>query len=160
MSFANLEKTEQNSQHIYNPIDQLKEEAPTSTGAAANHDQPFTQEQVEGQWISMCLRMQGIKDFIGLANRMKPIVPTITDFPHIEVVIDNKLLLDDVVKIKGRILQTFRIGLNNSQVTLDYRLAESDEVTRILSKREILENMIKENPAIGKLTQDLRLVMA
>ena len=39
-------------------------------------------------------------------------------------------------------------------------LAESDEVTRILSKREILENMIKENPAIGKLTQDLRLVMA
>lgn len=160
MSFANLEKTEQNSQRIYNPIDQLKEETPASTGAAANHDQPFTQEQVEGQWLSMCLRMQGIKDFIGLANRMKPIVPTITDFPHIEVVIDNKLLLDDVVKIKGRILQTFRIGLNNSQVTLDYRLAESDEVTRILSKREILENMIKENPAIGKLTQDLRLVMA
>ena len=160
MSFANLEKTELNSQRIYNPIDQLKEETPASTGTAANHDQPFTQEQVEGQWISMCLRMQGIKDFTGLANRMKPIVPTITDFPHIEVVIDNKLLLDDVVKIKGRILQTFRIGLNNSQVTLDYRLAESDEVTRILSKREILENMIKENPAIGKLTQDLRLVMA
>mgnify|MGYP001020813196 CR=1 FL=1 len=143
MSFANLEKTEQNSQRIYNPIDQLKDETPSSAGASANHDQPFTQEQVEGQWISMCLRMQGIKDFIGLANRMKPIVPTITDFPHIEVVIDNKLLLDD-----------------NSQVTLDYRLAESDEVTRILSKREILENMIKENPAIGKLTQDLRLVMA
>ena len=95
MSFANLEKTEQNSQRIYNPIDQLKEETPASTGAAANHDQPFTQEQVEGQWISMCLRMQGIKDFIGLANRMKPIVPTITDFPHIEVVIDNKLLLDE-----------------------------------------------------------------
>lgn len=158
MSFANLEKTEQNSHRIYNPIDQLKDEP--MAGGTASHDQPFTQEQVEGQWISMCLRMQGIKDFIGLANRMKPIVPTITDFPHIEVVIDNKLLLDDVVKIKGRILQTFRIGLNNSQVTLDYRLAESDEVTRILSKREILENMIKENPAIGKLTQDLRLVMA
>ena len=157
MSFANLEKTEQNSHRIYNPIDQLKDEP--MAGGTASHDQPFTQEQVEGQWISMCLRMQGIKDFIGLANRMKPIVPTITDFPHIEVVIDNKLLLDDVVKIKGRILQTFRIGLNNSQVTLDYRLAKSDEVTRILSKREILENMIKENPAIGKLTQDLRLVM-
>ena len=158
MSFANLEKTEQNSHRIYNPIDQLKDEP--MAGGTASHDQPFTQEQVEGQWISMCLRMQGIKDFIGLANRMKPIVPTITDFPHIEVVIDNKLLLDDIVKIKGRILQTFRIGLGNSQITIDYRLAESDEVTRILSKREILENMIKENPAIGKLTQDLRLVMA
>lgn len=158
MSFANLKKTEENSHRIYNPIDQLKDEP--MAGATASHDQPFTQEQVEGQWISMCLRMQGIKDFIGLANRMKSIVPTITEPPHIEVVIDNKLLLDDVVKIKGRILQTFRIGLGNSQVTLDYRLAESDEVTRILSKREILENMIKENPAIGKLTQDLRLVMA
>ena len=158
MSFANLKKTEENSHRIYNPIDQLKDEP--MAGGTASHDQPFTQEQVEGQWISMCLRMQGIKDFIGLANRMKSIVPTITEPPHIEVVIDNKLLLDDVVKIKGRILQTFRIGLSNSQVTIDYRLAESDEVTRILSKREILENMIKENPAIGKLTQDLRLVMA
>ena len=45
-------------------------------------------------------------------------------------------------------------------VTIDYRLAEANEVTKILSKRELLDNLMKENPAIAKLTQELKLVMA
>ena len=108
----------------------------------------------------MCLRMQNVKDFIGLANRMKAVVPKITQYPNIEVVVDNQLLLNDIQSIKGRILQTFKIGLGNQSVTIDYRLAEANEVTKILSKRELLDNLMKENPAIAKLTHELKLVMA
>ena len=161
MSFANLKKTEEAAKRIYNPIDQLKDEPTTSqNGSNANTDLDFTQEQVEGQWMSMCLRMQNVKEFIGLANRMKPIIPKITQFPNIEVVVDNQLLLNDIIKIKGRILKTFKMGLQNQSVNIDYRLAKADEVTKILTKREVLEKMIKENPAVGKLTQALQLVMA
>ena len=161
MSFANLKKTEEASRRTYNPIDQLKDD-PTAQAAHTDTatDIEFTQEQVEGQWIGMCLRMQNVKDFIGLANRMKAVVPKITQYPNIEVVVDNQLLLNDIQSIKGRILQTFKIGLGNQSVTIDYRLAEANEVTKILSKRELLENLMKENPAIAKLTQDLKLVMA
>ncbi len=155
MSFANLKKTEEASRRTYNPIDQLKDD-PNAQAAHtdAATDIEFTQEQVEGQWIGMCLRMQNVKDFIGLANRMKAVVPKITQYPNIEVVVDNQLLLNDIQSIKGRILQTFKIGLGNQSVTIDYRLAEANEVTKILSKRELLENLMKENPAIAKLTQD------
>ena len=161
MSFANLKKTEEASRRTYNPIDQLKDD-PNAQAAHTDTatDIEFTQEQVEGQWIGMCLRMQNVKDFIGLANRMKAVVPKITQYPNIEVVVDNQLLLNDIQSIKGRILQTFKIGLGNQSVTIDYRLAEANEVTKILSKRELLENLMKENPAIAKLTQDLKLVMA
>ena len=160
MSFANLKKSEETSKRIYNPIDQLKDDPAAVKQAATSTDVEFTQEQVEGQWMGMCLRMQNVKDLIGLASRMKAIVPTITQYPNIEVVIDNQLLLNDILNIKGRILQTFKIGLGNQSVNINYRLAEADEVTKVLSKRELLENLMKENPSIAKLTQDLKLVMA
>ena len=160
MSFANLKKSEETAKRIYNPIDQLKDDPAAVKQAATSTDVEFTQEQVEGQWVGMCLRMQNVKDLIGLASRMKAIVPTITQYPNIEVVIDNQLLLNDILNIKGRILQTFKIGLGNQSVNINYRLAEADEVTKVLSKRELLENLMKENPSIAKLTQDLKLVMA
>ena len=160
MSFANLKKSEETAKRIYNPIDQLKDDSAAVKQAATSTDVEFTQEQVEGQWMGMCLRMQNVKDLIGLASRMKAIVPTITQYPNIEVVIDNQLLLNDILNIKGRILQTFKIGLGNQSVNINYRLAEADEVTKVLSKRELLENLMKENPSIAKLTQDLKLVMA
>ena len=160
MSFANLKKSEETAKRIYNPIDQLKDDPAAVKQAATSTDIEFTQEQVEGQWMGMCLRMQNVKDLIGLASRMKAIVPTITQYPNIEVVIDNQLLLNDILNIKGRILQTFKIGLGNQSVNINYRLAEADEVTKVLSKRELLENLMKENPSIAKLTQDLKLVMA
>ena len=159
MSFANLKKSEETAKRIYNPIDQLKDDPAAVKQAATSTDVEFTQEQVEGQWMGMCLRMQNVKDLIGLASRMKAIVPTITQYPNIEVVIDNQLLLNDILNIKGRILQTFKIGLGNQSVNINYRLAEADEVTKVLSKRELLENLMKENPSIAKLTQDLKLVM-
>ena len=160
MSFANLKKSEETAKRIYNPIDQLKDDPAAVKQAATSTDVEFTQEQVEGQWMGMCLRMQNVKDLIGLASRMKAIVPTITQYPNIEVVIDNQLLLNDILNIKGRVLQTFKIGLGNQSVNINYRLAEADEVTKVLSKRELLENLMKENPSIAKLTQDLKLVMA
>ena len=160
MSFANLKKTEEAAKRIYNPIDQLKDEPTTPQSGETHNDQVFNQEQVEGQWMSMCLRMQNVKEFIGLANRMKPIIPKITQFPNIEVVVDNQLLLNDIIKIKGRILKTFKMGLQNQSVNIDYRLAKADEVTKILSKREVLDKMMKDNPAVAKLAQALKLVMA
>ncbi len=161
MTFANLKKNKEASQKVYNPIDQLKEDKPdiTISNLAEPVDLNFTQEQVEGEWINMCMKMQAIKDLIGLANRMKSITPRITTFPNIEVVIDNQLLLNDLQKIKGRIIKTFMIGLQNRSLTMDFRLAEQAEVTKILSKREILDKLMENNPAIAKLTEKLKLVM-
>ena len=160
MTFANLKKVEESARRAYNPIDRLQDEASAANASGQPMNQPFSQEQVEGQWISMCLRIQNVKDLIGLASRMKPIVPKITDFPNIEVVVDNQLLLDDILRIKNRIRSTFVQGLQNNELQITYRLAEANEVTKILSKRELLEKLKEENPAVGKLMQSLKLVLS
>ena len=160
MTFANLKKVEESARRAYNPIDRLQDEAPAANASGQPMNQPFSQEQVEGQWISMCLRIQNVKDLIGLASRMKPIVPKITDFPNIEVVVDNQLLLDDILRIKNRIRSTFVQGLQNNELQITYRLAEANEVTKILSKRELLEKLKEENPAVGKLMQSMKLVLS
>ena len=158
MTFANLKKHEENAKKVYNPIDQLKETP--STVEEKDMNKEFTQELVEGQWINMCMRMQTINALVGLSQRMRSITPRITTYPEIEVTVDNKLLLNDIMQIKGRILSTFRNGLCNSQLTITYRLAEQRERTRILSKREILDKIIKEQPAVDKLVKLLKLAMA
>ncbi len=156
MTFANLKKAEIANNKKLAGIEDLPE---TPETAKNGEQEEFSQEQVESQWMGMCMRMQAIPEFIGLAARMKGITPKITTFPNIEVVIDNQLLLDDILRIKNRIRSTFMNGLHNSQLTINFRLAEADEVAKILSKKEVFEKLKAENPAIEKLTQMLKLVM-
>ena len=158
MSFSNLKKNEERAQRTFNPIDKLKEEhTPASDTQDMNHS--FTQEQVEGLWINMCMRMQNIKELIGLANRMKAVTPTITNFPNIEVVVDNQLLLNDILNIKNRIRPTFVQGLRNNQIQIDYRIAKADEIKKILSKREVFDNIMDSNPAFKKMVSVFNLAL-
>ncbi len=157
MSFSNLRRSEELAQKRHNP---MEDTAPVDVQQLTSEQEEFTQEQVEAQWMSMCMRMQNIKEFIGLAQRMKAITPKITSFPNIEVVADNQFLLDDIQKIKNRIKVTFVKGLRNNEIQMDFRLARQEEVTKILSKREIFDEMRKENPAIEKLCVALKLAMA
>lgn len=158
MTFSNLKKNEEREHRTFNPIDKLKEEhTPASNAQDMNHS--FTQEQVEGQWINMCMRMQNIKELIGLANRMKAVTPTITNFPNIEVVVDNQLLLNDILNIKNRIRPTFVQGLRNNQIQIDYRIAKADEIKKVLSKREVFDNIMDSNPAFKKMVSVLNLAL-
>ncbi len=158
MTFSNLKKNEEREHRTFNPIDKLKEEhTPASNAQDMNHS--FTQEQVEGQWINMCMRMQNIKELIGLANRMKAVTPTITNFPNIEVVVDNQLLLNDILNIKNRIRPTFVQGLRNNQIQIDYRIAKADEIKKVLSKREVFDNIMDSNPAFKKMVSILNLAL-
>lgn len=158
MTFSNLKKNEEREHRTFNPIDKLKEEhTPASNAQDMNHS--FTQEQVEGQWINMCMRMQNIKELIGLANRMKAVTPTITNFPNIEVVVDNQLLLNDILNIKNRIRPTFVQGLRNNQIQIDYRIAKADEIKKVLSKREVFNNIMDSNPAFKKMVSVFNLAL-
>lgn len=158
MTFSNLKKNEEREHRTFNPIDKLKEEH-TPASNAQDMNQSFSQEQVEGLWINMCMRMQNIKELIGLANRMKAVTPTITNFPNIEVVVDNQLLLNDILNIKNRIRPTFVQGLRNNQIQIDYRIAKADEIKKVLSKREVFDNIMDSNPAFKKMVSVFNLAL-
>ena len=129
-----------------------------NVAAAKDEELAFSQEDLELQWMSMCNRMP--KELSGIATRMKNMNPVILDFPHVEVVVENQLAMQQMEEIKGSIIKTLRVYLRNKSVTLSMRVAEHEEQERILSRREQYELMEKENPSIGKLRDLLNLELA
>ena len=125
---------------------------------SAEEQQHFSQQELELQWMSMCNRMP--QRLSGIATRMKNMNPVITEYPQVEVVVDNQLALDQMNDIRKSILKTLKIYLHNQDITLSMRLAERQEHVRILSRKEQYELMEKENPAIAKLRELLNLELA
>ena len=115
----------------------------------------FTEEQLLTQWTAMCNRMP--QSMTGIAARMKNMEPKITSFPDIEVVVDNKILLDDMQKIRGRIRNTLAQALKNSSLSLNLRLARAEEIKRIPTKLERFEKLKTENRAFARLSEELKL---
>ena len=156
MTFKNLEKSQEAS---YKNVNAMKD-TPDTTASTDGSQTPFNNEQLRGQWISMCIRMEHITEMYGMSQRLKMLTPTITEFPNIEVVIDNPILMEDVSKIKNRIRTTLVRGLNNNALTINYRLAEQSEIKVIKSKKEIFDDLKEKTPALEKLVQEFQLVMA
>ena len=126
--------------------------------AKQDEHQEFAQADLELQWMSMCNRMP--QKLSGIATRMKNMNPQITDFPHVEVVVDNQLAMDQMEQIKGSIVNTLKLHLHNKEITLTMRIAEQQGRERILTRREQYELMEKENPSIAKLRELLSLELA
>ena len=133
--------------------------AETDPNARQDRDQQeFSQQDLELQWMSMCNRMP--QQFSGIATRMKNMNPSIHDFPHVEVLVENQLALQQMEEIKGKIVKTLQVYLHNNAITLSVRVAERQEQEKILSRREQYELMEKENPSIAKLRDLLSLELA
>ena len=120
----------------------------------------FNDDDLQLQWLTMCNRILLNKEMTALAQRMKNVQVKITTLPNIEVLVDNKLLLDEIEGIKGRIRASLAATLHNGHINICTRLARQEERTRILSPREILDKMQKENEAVAMLTNLLKLEMA
>lgn len=123
-----------------------------------DEQQAFTQHDVEYQWMAMCVRMP--QKYSGIAARMKNMAPVITDFPDIEVTVDNKIFLDQMEVIKGSIQNTLRIYLKNSLIKFSLKLSEKKTVEKVLTRREQFEKMLESSPALKQLRELLDLEMA
>lgn len=147
VSFKSLRKD--STKEIHQPETQQQTTSASTT---------FSNEELRIQWNVMCNRMP--PETIGLSQRMKNLLPQITTFPQVEVVIENDILLKQLQDIKGKIQATLRMLLQNNNLLLSLRLAEAKEVTKIYSKREIFELLKKENPQLDKLCHNLGLELS
>lgn len=125
---------------------------------SVDNNQTFTQEELELHWMSMCNRMP--QEMSGMASRMKNMIPQITDFPNIELLVDNQVLQNQIEKIKPRITATLIKELHNNQIKIEINLAQTEEIAPIKSKKDLFEDMRKNNPAIEQLRQILQLDLA
>ena len=118
----------------------------------------FSQEDLELQWMSMCNRMP--QKLSAIATRMKNMNPKIGEFPNVKVMVDNQVILEQMQQIHKSILNTLKLYLSNTSITLELVLTKHEEAVRILSRREQFEEMSKENPAVEKLREIMDLELA
>ena len=138
---------------------QKKSQVPNTSAAIENaSQQPFSEEDLMQQWLSMCNRMP--QNYSGLATRMKNMTPVIKEMPQVEVTVDNALAKQEMEELKGRIVKTLIDTLQNDQITLTILLSENIEQTKVLNRREQFEELNKKNPAIVILQQELNLELA
>lgn len=121
---------------------------------------PFTEDDLLFQWHAMCKRMQANDKFKGLATRMRNIIPSITTYPHVEIVAENDILQREIEDIKKRIRITLANELHNADITISIRLAKQEEIKPLLRPNELFDKIKKENPAIAKLSEVLLLDLA
>ncbi len=125
------------------------------------YNQMFSQEDLELQWMSMCNRIsENQPQLIGIATRMKNMNPLITEFPKVEITVENELIKQDMETIHKKILKTLQLHLHNQQITFTILVSDRPEQTKILSRREQFEEMSKQNPAVAKLQQAFDLELA
>ena len=150
---------ENNVQKNAIPIAENESAVPTLAPAEGSpHGNVFAQQDLALQWVSMCNRMP--EKLSGIATRMKNMSPLITDFPAIEVVVENQLAMEQMEQIKGSIVNTLKRDLHNPFITLTIRVTEHQQGTKTLTRRELFESMAKENPSVEKLRELLDLDLA
>ena len=144
MTFAGLKHKEEEVKQAEEEEIKNKEEATE-----------FTEDQLSLEWLRMCNRMPS--QMTGLAQRMKNIQPTILSYPNIEILVDNKLLLDQLGAIKGRIRASLAAGLHNGSITVNLRLAKQNEIKPVLTKKQIFDKMKKDYKPFALLVDGLGL---
>ncbi|MBQ4352743.1 MAG: DNA polymerase III subunit gamma/tau [Prevotella sp.] len=150
-SFSSLKKRHE-STVTSDDSDEIKITA-TDEGSA-----PFTQIELKTEWNNMLNRMP--QSMVGLVARLKNITPKLLDYPNVEVVVDNQILLNQLKQIQGRVRATLANDLKEPNLTLSLRLTQGSEVRKTLSKKELFEKMRKNNPAVEKLRESLDLILS
>ena len=121
-----------------------------------NEVNDFTLSDLRLQWLSMCNRMEQ-SNMGGMAKRLKNIVPSITNYPNIELVVENEMLKNELNDIKKRLEITMAKYLRNGNLTLSIRLAEQTEKHKILTPKENYEEMLEYSKALKLLAERLQL---
>ena len=122
-----------------------------------DENERFTQQELVVSWRAMCSRMP--ERMQALAQRMKNITPTVTEYPTILVLAENNIQLNEMLTIKSRIRATLAKELHNGQIEVDIRLAKFEEIKPMLTPRESLNKLLETNHPIKELIDALDLYL-
>ena len=134
------------------------EDAGDNAEVKVSEEKAFTLADLRLQWLAMCNRME-TSSMVGMAKRLKNIIPDITDYPKIELVVDNEMLRDEIQVIKHRLELTMAKYLHNGRISLNIRVAEPSERRKILTPKENFLLMLERSDGLKALVEGLKLEM-
>ena len=137
--------TESRSISAASPVEQV----------ATKEDLPVSEDGLRICWKQFVLTLP--KEESAMAGRLTIIRPNLTGEASFTVVIDNKIVAQDLHSIKPRIESYLRQQMQNSHITMSIKLEENLNTHRIYSRVEQYQMLEKKNPALKKLKEMLDL---
>ena len=80
-----------------------------------------------------------------------------SDYPHVEAAVENKMLLGQIEAIRQRIVLTLQKNLSNSVIDLSFHLADKGEIKYSLTKPEAFKTLKEEDSAFQMLIDEFEL---
>ena len=138
----------------------LKAEGPETTeteepSTSTDEQTPFTQEMLQAEWTAMCERMD--RNQLGLATRLKNVVPRLEEGWNIVLPLPNEELAQKVRSVEKRIRKTMEMALHNNAVTLTLKIDAQAYDGKILSDSDYLNKLAETYPLFRKMCEQLQL---
>ncbi|MBR7028120.1 MAG: hypothetical protein IKI05_01755, partial [Bacteroidaceae bacterium] len=139
--------------------------APTQT-ATATTNQPqkqigqsaYTIADVRLAWRQFADRLP--QEQRAMAERMKGIEPQEKDATTAEVVVENKVVLDQLNTLKPQLIAFIQEKVNNHLANITFRIREAEERHRAFSDKEKLATMLEKSKPLQILQEKLALQLA
>ncbi len=119
---------------------------------APGEDRPFDNDGLLAQWTAYCGHLP-----LAQANRLRNLIPVVTRFPAVEIVVGNANLKEFLDRKGEEIRRSLSAGLGNSSITIAVRVAEPHEVAPALTDRERFERLKETDRAFSTLVGQLGL---
>ncbi len=116
---------------------------------------PFTQEDITHQWHAYIEQMPVEKR--AMSMRMKVMMPKLINDTTFAVVANNDQIGQSLRAMAQDILSYLRQTIGNSQIQMEVRVAEAQEVQHITSKPALFQKMAEKNDNIRRLAEILKL---
>ena len=134
-------------------------EAPVIQQPEETHNTPFNAEHFSYQWLRFANSLP--IEQIANAERMKAMRPVVNEGSSaVKVTVENERVKYYMERLLPDLLQYLCSELNNSSITIEFIVDESQTGARLTSPHDILNNMRQSNSEVDQFIKDLQLELA
>ena len=142
---------------IHNTVnaDVAKDKEEKQVTVSPELESPYTENDVIFQWNRMINAMP--QEQKAMQIRMRSMTPVWIEGDIYQVTANNAQIAQNLNNMMAGILSTMRQNLKNSKFTINVRIAEAQEIKRMISKPEMFKAFMEQNSGISMLHKMLHL---
>ncbi len=126
----------------------------TQTATTFTENKPITPDQLAQAWLAYAQAHP--KDVI-VANAIRRAAPTLVSGTHYKVMLANEGEAGFMQNMMPDILNHLRNTLQNSTITMDIELDKTIKTPKIMTERELVNDLISRRPEFKQLISDFQL---
>lgn len=135
------------------------QQGPTADAAGADpvRQKAFTDQQLNDAWVAYIIAHPHEHVVV---NTMRMAYPKRVNDTLCEIEVQNPSQVEFIETVKPQLLAHLRDAVGNDMLALDVKISERGPSARMLTPREVVEEIQKNNPAFTQFIKDYQLGLA